>query len=291
MSRLVGAFYQRSDQNPQPGLIILGGSDGGLMSSEIFAALLASHGYATLALAYFAAEGLPSELLNIPLEYFEEALSWMKAQDTVISDKLGVLGLSRGGELALLLGSTFQEIKAVVGYSPSGVIWRGLGREHNVILPAWTHFGNPLPFVPNRATPAQRKEIFDQVPVRSTAKFLIDLEDQKAVEKATIPVEKINGPVLLISGQDDQMWPSSQLSEIAIQRLIKHNHPYRYEHLSYPNAGHAIGIPNLSTVLKTILPPIDGRIYALGGNPESNAFAASDSWCKLLMFLDTSLKQ
>jgi IS5 family transposase len=39
------------------------------------------------------------------------------------------------------------------------------------------------------------------------------LRDPLAVEHATIPVEKIRGPVQLVSGMDDQMWPSSDLAK------------------------------------------------------------------------------
>jgi hypothetical protein len=35
----------------------------------------------------------------------------------------------------------------------------------------------------------------------------------------TIPVEKIGGPMLLVSGTDDQVWPTTPLSEIAMERL------------------------------------------------------------------------
>ena len=52
--------------------------------------------------------------------------------------------------------------------------------------------------------------------------------------RATIPVERINGPVLLISGEDDQMWPSRTLAEIAMERLRAHRHPYPDEHIAYP---------------------------------------------------------
>ncbi len=41
---------------------------------EHAAALLASHGYAALALAYFGVEDVPKDLINIPLEYFGTAL-------------------------------------------------------------------------------------------------------------------------------------------------------------------------------------------------------------------------
>jgi hypothetical protein len=49
-------------------------------------------------------------------------------------------------------------------------------------------------------------------PVAFTPYYLGHLRDTRAVERATIPVEKTRGPILLVSGTDDQMWPSSALA-------------------------------------------------------------------------------
>ena len=45
---LVGTFFAPADGTARPGVLVVGGSDGGL--SEGMAALLASHGFAVLAL-------------------------------------------------------------------------------------------------------------------------------------------------------------------------------------------------------------------------------------------------
>jgi hypothetical protein len=50
-------------------VLIIGGSEGGL-SSPLLAAALAGHGYPVLTIAYFGAPGLPASLSRIPLEYF-----------------------------------------------------------------------------------------------------------------------------------------------------------------------------------------------------------------------------
>jgi hypothetical protein len=57
------------------------------------------------------------------------------------------------------------------------------------------------------------------------------LRDERAVAHASIAVENINGPVMLISGVDDQLWPSTRLSKVAMERLRAHDHPFPYEHL------------------------------------------------------------
>lgn len=57
------------------GIIDLYGSIGGLR--EYRASLLAGHGFAVLALAYFQFEDLPEYLSQVHLEYFEEAVTFM----------------------------------------------------------------------------------------------------------------------------------------------------------------------------------------------------------------------
>lgn len=58
-----------------PGIIDIHGLGGGLLESR--ASLLANHGFATLALAYYQFEDLPQKPKELHLEYFEEAVNYM----------------------------------------------------------------------------------------------------------------------------------------------------------------------------------------------------------------------
>jgi dienelactone hydrolase len=123
----------------RPAVLLLGGSGGGLPDPEI-AAALASHGYPVLGLAYFAEPGLPATLSNIPLEYFAKALQWLAAQSDVTPTRIAILGASRGGELALLLGATYPAlVDAVVAASPSSYVLGGFPSGD-----AWTLAGKPV---------------------------------------------------------------------------------------------------------------------------------------------------
>ncbi len=147
---LVGTFFRHSKNERLPTVIVLGGSEGGLREGN--AALLASHGFNTLALAYFGIEDLPKELVRIPLDYIENAIDWLRDHPNVDATKLGIFGTSKGGELALLSATKFSSIKAVVGYVPSGVVYPGIGQSA-VGVSSWQFKGEALPFtygeVPN----------------------------------------------------------------------------------------------------------------------------------------------
>lgn len=262
---MVGEFYQPPGAGRHPAMLVLSGSGGGIPPASSFAGGLASRGYAVLALAYFGVEGLPSRLHDIPLEYFGTALDWLMAQPTVDPKRIGILGVSRGGELALLLASILPQFRAVVAYVPSNVVVGGCctGRSES----SWTIGGRALLWA---------------FPERDN-----DLRQARA----EIHVENIHGAVLLISGRSDHVWPSSEMSN-AIMARLDHNHfAYPHEHLTYDNAGHGLGRPYTSTMdINEVRHPLTGRVIALGGTPEGTAKAREDAWRHTLKFLEENLR-
>ncbi len=278
---LIGTLFTPSGEGPFPGVILLGGSEGGL-SSEDVAAVLASRGYAALALAYFKMEGLPSSLEEIPLEYFKRAIDWMLKLRQVRSGGVALIGTSKGAEAALLTASHYKEVRAAVGYVPSSVVWSCICGAPN--KSSWSFEGKPVPFIPQATNPTYRPP--PGFPISPATNYLYRLKSTQSVQQAIIPVEKINGPVLLISAKNDQVWPSSLLASMVMRRLKGRRHPFANQHLDYELAGHLIGkayLPSGSTL-------IAGGRFATGGTPEGNARAQQDSWPKVLKFLDTSLR-
>ncbi len=279
---LIGTVFRPKEAGKYPAIIAFGGSGGGF--SEGREALLASQGYVVLALAYFNFETLPKTLTEIPLEYFGSAIEWMQAQPFVNRDKLAVVGTSRGGELALLLGVTYPPVKAVVAYVPSHVVWPGA-----TFRSAWSYQGKPVPFMAKFPDLRITRELMRPDPASNTPAFLLQLSNKDDVKQASITVEKIKGPVLLISGEDDKLWPSTYMSEQTMSRLTEHGHPFKNEHHSYPGCGHSFPLPGLP-------PPPNRRVHrvtkqeiAYGGTTEGTAYAAWDSWQQLRRFLKTHL--
>jgi dienelactone hydrolase len=286
---LVGTFFSPPGDGPYPAIMLLSGSGGGM--SEASAALYASRGYCALALAYFRAEHLPADLIRIPLEYFERAIDWLQARQEVDADKLAVGGASRGGELSLLLASRYPQFKAVIANVPSGVVYGGVGGgEEGHQQPAWTYRDEGIPFLRSRPGNLPDDDAEDGKGFALTPIFLRSLEDREAVGQAAIPVEQIAGPILLVSGKDDAMWPSSLFSDMVMERLAEHRHPHPNQHLAYDGAGHVIGQPWLPTTVTASIHPVTRNLFAYGGSARASARAREDSWSRILAFLDTHLK-
>lgn len=273
---LVGELHLPPGAGRAPGLLILGGSEGGHGPAYHFAETFAARGYAALGLAYFGDPGLPQTLENVPLEYFRQAVDWLCAQPRVDARRVGVFGGSKGAEAALLIASRDKRIRAVVAGVPSSVAWQGLNMRNIAGSgPSWSEDGRPVPFAPYDMS--QRFAGILDLYQRSLAKAPAD---------AAIPVERINGPVLLVSGRDDRFWPSSAMGEAMMARLEAAKFRFPHTHLAYDNAGHAgFGEP---LPMDTKVPP--ALLAQAGGTAEGNLAMRADAWPKVLAFLDAALK-
>jgi pimeloyl-ACP methyl ester carboxylesterase len=230
-------FFYGTSTNPQMALILLGGSEGGRYWSyqPEFIQELITEGFCVLSLPYFGADNLPPNLRSIPLEYFTKAFHWLSLQDKqVIPNYYGLIGVSRGAELALLLGSRYSEVKGIVAIAPSSVVFPGpptgfldlLGGQHS----AWSENGKELSFVP---IPISWTSIRGMISGERTRMFEKALKNTQRVNMSEIPVEKIQGPILLVSFTRDQVWPSTFMSEQIMKRLIDNKFQFHYEHAVY----------------------------------------------------------
>ena len=284
---LLGKLFEPKAAGTYPAVLVVGGSGGGLYWSQEMAGLLASQGYVAFALAYFGMEGLPKTLNQIPLEYFGKALAWLSGQPRVIADRIGAVGFSRGGELVLLLGANYPQIRTVVAFAPSGILWPAFPSTG---CSAWTQGGEDIPFA-STLTHEQWDEALAQGRARpdSLDWYLIPLRDKQFADRATIAVEKINGPIMMISGKDDRLWPSSELTEFAVQRLEIKRFGHAVHHLAYAGAGHDFGWPNAPTTVTRFRHAVSGEDLDLGGSPKETAHARRDAWLRMLEFLKSSL--
>jgi dienelactone hydrolase/uncharacterized protein (DUF2141 family) len=280
---LYGEFYLPAHDKPLPALIVMSGSDGGIMVATQLGVGFTKHGYAVLSLAYFMEQGLPQSLENVPLEYFDKAVAWLKRQPGVDANAIGVIGGSRGSEAALLLGSRNKDVRAVMAFAPSGIVWQGLNFNNVANMgPAWTAGGKPLPFVAPDAAAyrpnASMKAMFDNVLAQADAR-----------PETHIAVERINGPVLLMSGADDRLWPSAGMAGRIVQRLEEKGFQHEVTNLVYEGAGHLVFMGD-SSAPYLAAQATRGTDPMLGGAGQANAKAWADNWPKTIAFFDKALK-
>lgn len=260
---LIGRLFLPPGDGKHAAMLVLGGSEGGMPTRR--AAWLASHGYVALALCYFRCEGRPESLLRIPLEYFGQALAYLMQRPEVDAQRLGVMGVSRGGELVLQLGSMFPAVKAVVAYVPANVRYPACC-GFRPPQAAWTWRGEELAYVRPR------------------------INDPAAEMAGAIHVELTHGPILMIGGKDDGVWSSSEMVEAAA-RLRSAHFEYPVVELVYPHAGHRAGLPEIMPAWNNgARNPTAGIVSDFGGTPEGNAESTLDAIPKVLEFLGDALK-
>ncbi|WP_189597007.1 alpha/beta fold hydrolase [Paenibacillus elgii] len=278
----VGKYFcpEASERGPLPAVLVLGGSAGGMLWSEQMAALLSANGFAALALAYFdwqGRSGLPNQLAEVPLEVVDRAMSWLQAQPGIDAARTGVMGLSKGSELALLYASLYpQAIRAVVGYSPASHVFEGISMAPAGRRSSWTYEGRPLPYLPYPGgpkgwTPAELAQL------RKLHEQALNTSTDEELEAARIPVEAMRAPALLITGAHDETWPAAEMAEGVLQRLKKCGYRWEVRHEHFPEAGHLIDIPNLPVTAEHGVPA------------KAAAAAAREAWQTVLSFFHKNL--
>lgn len=281
-----GVLYRPAGPGPHPAVVVLNGSGGGV--NEPRAALYASRGYLALALGFFRYPGRPDWINDTPLEYFCDAIAWLRRSEEPKDDFVAITGQSRGGELVMLLAATFPGIvSAVMAYVPASCVHsaQSAGDPAKGRLAAtWTLGGRPLPHLwENNRTGTYEPYDNGPEPRRHEYALLTAMADAAAVARARIPVENITAPVLLVHGTDDGWWPTDyhcELMEEALRAAGRH-----VERLRYEKAGHIIVFPYIPTTGITAPHPVSGIFSTHGGTPEANARADAESWPAVLDFL------
>jgi dienelactone hydrolase len=268
--------------------VLFGGSQGG-NPMRYTAQMFASRGYVAASVIYFGAPATPPTLVDVPVEIGGRAVQAVARRSDVDAAHVAVMGSSKGGEYALLVASTYPEVKAVIAYVPSPFAWFGLGVRGSPTACSWSRAGKALPCVAPDAAAGQA--VWRQIQAHEEVAFRPSYDearvhaDADAMAAAFFPLERIQGPVLCLAGDDDQMWSSRIHCELALDYLRQHHHSYADRMVSYPNAGHlfiiAKGGP--SSAMNSISAGSFKMLF--GGTPAGDALAAQAAWAEIYAFL------
>ncbi|XP_066285304.1 acyl-coenzyme A amino acid N-acyltransferase 1-like [Branchiostoma lanceolatum] len=262
--RVRGTLFLPPGDGLFAGVIDMYGSAGGL--AEYRAALLASRGFAALALAVFAYDDLTSDLFSIDLDYFEEATEWLLSHRNVQNHGVGIVATSKGGEIALSMAAHMDKVAAVVTIGSYSAVTGAPLPYKDTVFPC-------APFLLEKVV--ETKEGY--LDIRNG----VDTTKEPGI-KACVQVENAQCPIMFVAGDDDLNVKAVFYANQAIGRMKAHGKT-NYTLLQYPGAGHLIEPPYT---------PLCGLLYhtvyqmcmLTGGEPKSHAAAQEDSWHNILDF-------
>lgn len=254
---LPGAFFRTPEgDGPHPVIIILGGSEGGDYGARRQAPLFLAEGYAVLGLPYYSPSygqkpqfpELPQAFASIPVESLEVARDWLYARDDIREQDIGIYGVSKGAEYALLAGSLVDGFAAIAAIVPSDVVWEGWGPGTQAgQSSSFSWRGSPLPFVPYIGMGEALSKVAsgeNDVRFRLPHDRGRNANPNRAV-RARIAVEAIDEPVLVAGGDADKVWNSGEMAQAIAEKRAEAGLPT--VSLVYTDAGHSLsgtGKPN-----------------------------------------------
>ncbi|XP_012995744.2 acyl-coenzyme A thioesterase 1 [Esox lucius] len=264
--RIRGVLFLPPGQGPFPAVLDVYVLGGGI--SEIRASLLANKGFVVLALAYFGYEDLPKTTPEFfDLEYFEEAITFLRRQPQVQGPGIGILSISRSGDLALSMSSFLSGISATVCINSCNA---------NIITPL--HYkGLVIPPL----TPVLENITTTSSGVLNIRDALPDPEAE-GNRSSVIPIERSDSTFLFAVSEDDQNWNSVFFTQQATARLSRHGKE-NFEVVTYPGAGHFLEVPYMPHCPSGFHPAV-GAVVVFGGEAKPHHEAQLDLWRRIQEF-------
>ncbi|XP_052105402.1 acyl-coenzyme A thioesterase 3-like isoform X2 [Mytilus californianus] len=270
--RLKGTLFIPPGHGPFPGVIDMFGTVGGIM--EFRAAMLANKGFITFALCYMTSY----DVKEIETSYLQEAVTWFCSHPATMKTGIGMFGVSKGGELALLLSTICTKIKAVVNIN---------GPPFNSSAPL-APFDNYVEMNHSAALTVQPDE---SLVFRTRDAICDNLTSEKLTQTWRTDVQ-----ILYLVGEDDQsLHPRcAQMFQETYPRSKQHNLTV----VRYPGTGHLIEPPylpicpsnNKTYVVDSFGEKIQKEVILMwGGEKEAHSKAQEDSWNRIIMFFHSVL--
>uniref|UniRef100_A0A1A7XC34 Acyl-CoA thioesterase 19 n=1 Tax=Iconisemion striatum TaxID=60296 RepID=A0A1A7XC34_9TELE len=266
---LTATLFLPAGPGPFPGLLDLWGGGGQLV--EYRAALLASHGIASMALDYLTCNFTTETGKTVPNQYFETAYRVLAEHPQILGSRIAMLGLSLGTSITLRMAVHSQVIKLRCAVCVSGSHRQPQDASLEGILNFFRSNSGKIRF-------SEKNEVIWRdllLPIPSDPTDKVDVGQLKC-------------PLLLIVGEDDQNWCAYESAMDIREMMEKAGNGHLLTLLTYPKAGHLIEPPYSPHARSSLFRDTTTRqiMMALwGGQTLEHARAQEDAWKKLLVFL------
>lgn len=253
-----GAWYPASSECDRAMIIMLGDSSDDLMA-RTGAKWLNRLGISALAMS---PDKKDYGHHSYPLERFGYAISFLKDKGC---NKIGIIGASTTGMMALLASSYYSEISLTMAISPPDFVMEGFYQDgkdgmrerpgDNESSVTWN--GDPLPYLPYAY---RHPEYWQRIKADSKAngdfiasRPMFDESERRhpVREEEKIKVERIRGRLIFIGAEDDALWDTCKYIRRMEERLGRIPHECGYESWLYDHGTHFLFPESL---IKMILP-------------------------------------
>ncbi|KAK5866847.1 hypothetical protein PBY51_011389 [Eleginops maclovinus] len=271
---LTATLFLPSGPGPFPALLDLWGGGGKLV--EYRAALLASHGIASMALDYLTPQITRETGKMVDSDYFETAFRVLEQHPQILGSRIAMLGLSFGTSVTLRMAVYSEVMKLRCAVCISGSHVQPVGGSVEEIMGYF-----------NKNVAKTRFDENNQVIWRD---LLLPIPTDPSLK---VDVGRLQCPLLVVVGEDDQNWPTHESAMDMKEMMERAGNSHLLTVLSYKNAGHLLEPPFTpfarASTFKTVTYPHSKVVVLWGGELVAHSRAQEDAWRKTLVFLRENL--
>ncbi|XP_019203032.2 LOW QUALITY PROTEIN: acyl-coenzyme A thioesterase 1 [Oreochromis niloticus] len=240
------------------------------LRSETRASLLANKGFVVLSMR--AAEAIFQNMQKIHLDHFKEAMDFLKQQPKVGSKGVGIVGRSKGADLALSLATFVPGVEAAVCIN---------GNSANV--------GVPLYHKKQKILSPLMYDLSKLIPTESGASIGKYICEDPLAEKTRAASSPLNEQRLISSLWLERMTSGGTARPTWTRwwRLKRHGKE-NFESVSYRGAGHLLE-PPYEPFCPSSAHGILRYLSSWGGQPKAHTAAEVQLWKKIQEFFRTHL--
>ncbi|XP_067349414.1 peroxisomal succinyl-coenzyme A thioesterase-like isoform X1 [Channa argus] len=272
---LTATLFLPPGPGPFPGLLDLWGGGGKLV--EYRASLLASHGFASMALDYLTSKITLETGKMVGNEYFETAYRVLQQHPQILGSRIAMLGLSFGTSITLKMAAYSKVVKLRCAVCISGSHVQPVDGSVEQVMSFFNENSQKTRI--NEDNEVIWRDLLLPIPTDPTLK---------------VDVGRLQCPLLMVVGDDDQNWPAHD-SAVDIKEMMEQaGNSHLLTVLSYPNAGHLIEPPYTpharASKFRTVTTGTSIMVMCLwGGETVAHSRAQEDAWKKILVFLRENL--